>query len=96
MKKTAVVLITVFALTLAGCVVAGPRVAPPSPRTDVRSARPGPNHIWIQGHWKWTGARYTWVTGHWVKARPGYVWVPGHWQRRGPRWAYIKGHWRRR
>lgn len=96
MKKTACFLLLVLAFLMIGCVVAGPRMAPPPPRNEIRTASPGVNHVWIKGHWTWRGGRYVWTRGSWVKARRGYVWVPGRWDRRGPRWVYIKGHWRKR
>lgn len=97
MKKIALVLLACFLLVaISACVVARPRVAPPPLKTEVRPVKPGPNYVWISGHWKWSHSRYVWVTGHWTKPRPGYTWVKGHWQRRGNHWVYIKGHWRRR
>lgn len=95
MKKQAWIILLGFLLTIAaGCVVAGPSMAPPSPRTEIRPASPGSGHVWISGHWKWSGGRYVWSTGHWVKARPGRQWVAGHWVKRGNHWVWIKGRWR--
>lgn len=95
MKKTAsLVLVGFLATIIAGCVVSSPRVAPPPPRSEAISAKPGPNFVWIGGHWKWNGQRYVWTPGHWVKAKPGKSWVPGHWEKRGPHWVWKKGHWR--
>ena len=34
----------------------------------VTVSKPGPNHIWVEGHWK--------VNKHSKK-----VWVPGHWKK---------------
>jgi hypothetical protein len=61
-----------------------------------RPLRPGPHHIWIEGHWRWNRNRadYVWVEGHWIRARRGQVWVNGHWEDvpgQGSRW--IPGHW---
>ena len=67
---------------------------PPAPRDEVKSPRPGPKAVWIDGHWKRSGGQWVWVTGHWVK-KPKGEWVPGHWKQtpRGHKW--VKGHWRR-
>jgi hypothetical protein len=83
-----------FMVTIVGCVVRGPRVAPPPPRTVVRTARPGPNYIWVRGHWGWKSGRYVWVNGYWLKRKPGRTWVAGHWEKRGTRWVWVRGHWR--
>ena len=95
MKKTAFLILLGFvSVLIAACVVAGPTMAPPPMKKEIRTMKPGPQFIWISGHWKWSGNRYSWVQGHWVKNRPGRHWVAGHWERRGPRWVWIKGHWR--
>jgi hypothetical protein len=97
MKKTAWITLVCFLIVfIAGCVVTHPRLAPPPLKKEYRPAKPGPNHVWISGHWKWSGGSYKWVPGHWTKQKAGHVWVPGRWEKRGPRWVYIKGHWRRR
>ncbi|MCG6961713.1 MAG: YXWGXW repeat-containing protein [Acidobacteria bacterium] len=72
------------------------RVPPPAARVEVRPARPGPGHVWVAGHWRWSGRRYVWASGHW--ARPphaGAVWAAGHWARRGGGWLWVAGHWKR-
>jgi hypothetical protein len=66
MKKIAsVVLIGFVFVLLAGCIVGHPRIAPPPLKKEIRSVKPGPNHVWISGHWKKKGPRYVWVPGHW-------------------------------
>ena len=97
MKKTAWILLVAFLFVfLAGCVIARPALAPPPLKKEVRTAKPGPNDVWISGNWKWNGGKYIWAPGRWVKARKGMTWVPGHWEKRGRHWVYIKGRWRRR
>ncbi len=54
---------------LGGCASAPPPPPPPR-RVEVKPAKPGPNFVWVEGHWKWKGRRR------------GHVWVPGHWRRR--------------
>ncbi len=70
-------------------------VAPPAPRQEYRPVRPGPQAIWVGGHWRWAGRGHVWVPGYWqVPPRRYHDWVPGHW-RSGPRgWVWIDGHWR--
>ena len=95
MKKIAAVLLISFIFVLlAGCVVGHPRMAPPPLKKEVRSAKPGANHVWIPGHWKWSGGRYVWASGHWTKTRPGKAWVKGHWKKKGPRYVWVPGHWK--
>jgi len=70
-------------------------VRPPAVRVELRSAAPGPGHVWVAGHWRWNGTRHAWVGGTWVvKPRPHSVRVAGHWKRQGRGWVWIKGHWR--
>jgi hypothetical protein len=55
-----------------------------SPEADdenaIRAGRPG--HIWIRGHWRWSGkvVRYAWVKGRWEPVKLGHRWVPGRYQ----------------
>jgi hypothetical protein len=63
-----------------GCVVSHPRIAPPPLKKEVRPVKPGPQHAWIPGHWKWAEGRSVWVPGYWQKIGPHYIWVPGHWK----------------
>jgi len=68
---------------------------PPAVIVEVKPAKPGPNYIWISGHWVWRGGKFVWVHGHWVKKRRGYVWVPGHWVKKPRGWVWIGGHWKK-
>jgi hypothetical protein len=67
---------------------------PPPRRHEVRIARPGPNHMWINGYWHHTGQEWSWNDGRWSerpraharwvsprykKVRGGYQYIPGHW-----------------
>lgn len=62
-----------------------------------KPTQPGPNSIWIDGHWKWDKKKkkYVWVPGHWMKARPNRYWVPGHWATVPEGVVWIPGHWTR-
>jgi hypothetical protein len=89
-----------LALGLGGCVAyeATPPAAP-APPAEVVPARPGPAHVWVEGHWAWRGPRrgYVWAPGYWaVPTTPGYVWVPGRWVPRRRGYVWVEGHWQRR
>jgi hypothetical protein len=73
------------------------RVGPPRAVVEVRTAAPGPRHVWVAGHHRWDGRAYVWEAGRWVvPPRASYrTWVPGHWahsRRHGYYW--VDGHWR--
>jgi len=90
------------ALAAMGCVAPPPRphavyvvAAPPADVVEVVPAQPGPEFIWIGGHYRWDGGRYLWMTGHWAKAPEGYrEWVAGHWVRREGGFLWVEGRWR--
>ena len=67
---------------------------PPAP-VEVVPLAPYPGAVWIDGHWRWNGARYLWVPGHFERGRPGWVWVRHRWARRGRLWYHAPGHWQR-
>lgn len=68
---------------------------PPPEQVEAVPVSPGPNYVWIKGHWRWAG-RWVWTPGHWDAVRRGHEWVAGHWEhRRGRRWIWVPGHWRR-
>jgi len=54
--------------------------APPKPRSEVRSKRPGPKAVWVGGHWDRNPRGNAWIQGHWEKKPRGWAWVPGHWK----------------
>ena len=88
------------ALVVGGCVVAPePRRvvvvgAPPPPQVEVVPVAPGPEYIWLGGHWGWHD-RWVWEPGHHV-VRPHVRarWVPGHWNSARRGWVWVPGHWR--
>ena len=90
-----IVLAISIAGLLSGCTtVAYVPKAPPAPKTEVRPAKPGPSHTWVNGHWKWNGHRYVWVSGHWSKSRGGKQWVSGHWTKTPRGHVWVAGHWK--
>lgn len=83
---------------LAGCVypartvvVAGP---PPPPPGEYIPAAPGPDYVWIRGHYVWREGRYVWSPGHYVVRRSGAVWVEGRYENRPEGYVWVEGHWR--
>jgi len=64
----------------------------------VKPKAPGPNFVWINGHWKWSKrvVKYVWAKGHWSKRRRGANWVSGHWADVPGGHKWIPGHWKRR
>jgi hypothetical protein len=67
---------------------------PPAPRAEVQPSCPGPDVVWVKGHWKWNGRKYKWVDGHWAKQRNKGHWVSGHWAKRPRGWVWVPGHWK--
>jgi len=71
--------------------------APPPARIEQVTPAPGPNFVWVGGHWAWKGhwRRWVWERGHWIL--PPYaasVWVAGHWSQSPTGWVWIEGQWR--
>lgn len=95
-KKISSLLVSVsFLISSFGCVTyRPPRQAPPPGKVVVKPLKPGPNYVWVAGHWSWKGGRYHWVNGHWLKKKRGKVWVAGHWKKKRGRWIWVPGHWR--
>lgn len=40
--------------------------SPPPPQTEVIVPAPGPQYVWVRGHWRWDGVAWVWIRGHWV------------------------------
>ena len=66
--------------------------APPPPRVERHEHAPGPDFIWIQGHWNNHHGRWEWIRGHWDR-RPGMRYIAGHWEQRGQGWMWIDDQW---
>jgi len=96
--RVAVVLVT--GGILGGCVVEPPlyeatyvTVPPPPPRVEIVGLAPTPGYFWIDGYWRWVGARYEWVPGRWEAPRPGYRYVPHEWVQERGGWRQEPGRW---
>ena len=61
----------------------------------VKPACPSPQHVWIDGHWKWNKkmSQYVWVEGYWIVAKPGKVWIGGHWIEGPHGHKWVEGYW---
>jgi hypothetical protein len=71
------------------------KVAPPRAIVEHRSARPGPEHVWIGGYHKWDGRAYVWEPGRWeAPPRPHAVWVAPRWNHRHDGYVFVEGRWR--
>ncbi|MFN7942606.1 MAG: hypothetical protein U0X73_13515 [Thermoanaerobaculia bacterium] len=73
--------------------VGGP---PPPLQHEVAPARPGPDFVWVGGHWNWVAERhdYVWVGGSWL--RPPHAratWIAPRWHRRHGHWFFVAGRW---
>jgi hypothetical protein len=70
-------------------------VGPPPRRVEVVGVAPGPNFVWIRGHWVWGGRAYAWTPGRWAaRPHPRARWVQGRWRRGRGGWFWVPGHWR--
>ncbi|MHA4812412.1 YXWGXW repeat-containing protein [Flavitalea flava] len=77
-----------------GCSVEGGVVETrPAEVVYSRPITPGPDYIWIDGDWRWSGGRYVWHNGYWGRHR-GRTWQTGQWQSSGHGWRWQRGHWR--
>ncbi|GAB4417370.1 MAG: hypothetical protein OHK0032_13410 [Thermodesulfovibrionales bacterium] len=95
MRKIALTLVMVIALsTITGC-VAEIRTPPPPARVEVRPVAPFPDAVWIDGYWDFRHGGWVWIDGYWERRpRHGAVWVPGHWKETPRGWRWIPGYWR--
>ena len=68
-------------------------IAPPAPQVEKPPPSPGPQFVWIAGHWSWQGGRWVWDAGHWVQAQG--AWIPGRYQQTPQGWIYVEGRWKK-
>ena len=78
-----------------------PRVVVVKPRRPLvivnRPNRIRKNHIWVEGHWKWSDfyREYIWIKGQWMRERSGYYWVSGFWEVSLNGFIWVEGYWGR-
>lgn len=69
---------------------------PKKPNIKVkRPKKPGPQYVWIRGHWRWNprSGNYVWKRGHWAAKRPGFRYVPGKWKKVPGGFYWVPGAW---
>jgi hypothetical protein len=70
-----------------------PMPAPPA-TTEVMTASPAPNALWIPGYWNYVGRGYTWVPAHWEIPPPtAHSYMAAHWEYRGRHYVFVPGYW---
>lgn len=69
--------------------------APPPDQTESPAPQPGPEYIWVAGHYSWDGADFQWHRGQWTIPPTGYhTWAMGRWEQSGStNWVYVEGQW---
>ncbi len=72
--------------------------APPPPlRQEVVVVRPGPDFVWVRGHWDWVGGRrgYVWLPGAWVRPPHAHaVWIEPRYEFRRRHHFFARGYWK--
>lgn len=64
--------------------------------TEVMPPAPGPDYVWIAGHWEWdtAGNRWVWYGGAWMRPpAPNAVWQGGYWSQQANAWVWVPAHW---
>jgi hypothetical protein len=98
MGRLALPVVLAASVMLGGCIdedrVVYVRSAPPPEAAEVVAVSPGPDHLYIRGHWEWDGTHYVWKHSRYLR-RPNdrAVWVEGHWQSSEMGWFWQPGHW---
>jgi hypothetical protein len=67
--------------------------APPRTVVEVQTVTPGPEYVWIDGYWNWSGSSWAWTNGRWETSRAGYYWVTPHYTHSGGKQYYAAGGW---
>jgi hypothetical protein len=70
-----------------------PMPAPPA-TTEIMTAPPAPNALWIPGYWNYIGRGYAWVPSHWEIPPPtAHSYMAAHWESRGRHYVFVPGYW---
>jgi hypothetical protein len=94
MKKQLLAVAIAGSLAVTGCSVEGGYVeSQPADIVYTRPLTPGPDYIWIDGDWVWSGGGYRWHQGHWDRPRSGRAWTAGHWDHSGRGYHWTRGHY---
>jgi hypothetical protein len=70
--------------------------APPDPKPEVKSACPGPGHIWVAGYWDYIAGHHVWRDGRWVQGLADYEYVRARYEFDGKAWQFLVPHWHKR
>jgi WXXGXW repeat (2 copies) len=71
------------------------KVRPPALKVEKRTARPGPNHVWVGGYHRWDGNSYVWEPGKWeVPPREHAAWVSPRWEHHHDGYVFVEGRWK--
>lgn len=66
--------------------------APPAAMRESTPSTSNEGHVWVPGHYTWTGERWNWTFGSWERPpMPGATWMPGNYDAQGQRWT--PGYW---
>ena len=69
---------------------------PPPVRAEVKPPPPGPDVVWVAGHWSWSPDthNYAWSPGEYREPpRAHAAWIPGRWMERPNGWIWEEGRW---
>jgi WXXGXW repeat (2 copies) len=68
---------------------------PPADVVENPNGQPGPQYVWVVGHYSWDGNDFQWHAGQWAMPPNGYHnWRAGHWdQVDNNNWSYTEGQW---
>jgi hypothetical protein len=69
---------------------------PPPLRAEALPPSPGPDLVWIAGHWSWSPdmQNYVWTPGEYREPpRAHAAWLPGRWMQRHDGWVWDEGRW---
>ena len=68
-----------------------PTAAPPPPREERITARPG--FVFVRGRWDWKDGNWVWLDGHWERERRGRHWREARWEQRDGVYVLNDGGW---
>lgn len=88
---SAVLILAAARVVDVGIAVGAPPPPPPvAVVTTPTVVAPGPEYVWVPGHWDWVGGEWVWVDGRWMlPPHPHAVWVAPMVDVR-----FHRGHWR--
>lgn len=80
-------------LSAAGCSRAHYVSAQPGTVVVTRPVAPGPNYVWVDGDYMWSGDRYVYRPGHWIVPGAGYTYCAGSWQNSPRGYYWCRSAW---